>query len=156
MAVTGRKPKPTAMKQLAGNPGKRRLNHNEPRPEPEAPDQPEHLNDEASDTWGWLCKTLGDLRLLANSDVAIMTLYCESWAEYIKVRKDVEEYGFIMVSPKTGNPFVNPLVNIEASLRKQLHQCLSELGLSPTSRARLSVAPKPHAPEGKSHFLKVV
>ena len=32
MAQKGRKPKPMAMKQLEGNPGKRKLNSNEPEP----------------------------------------------------------------------------------------------------------------------------
>ncbi len=137
----GRKPKPTALKKLAGNPGKRPLNAAEPKPPPEAPDPPRHLNDEARAEWQWLCATLHQLKLLAKSDKAIMTLYCETWAEYVRVRKDVEEYGFVMISPKTGSPFVNPLANVEASLKKQLLQYLSELGLSPTSRTRLHVAP---------------
>ena len=32
LAQRGRKPKPTAVKQLEGNPGKRQLNANEPKP----------------------------------------------------------------------------------------------------------------------------
>ncbi|HZK10243.1 MAG TPA: phage terminase small subunit P27 family, partial [Clostridia bacterium] len=37
MATRGRKPKPTALKVLEGNPGKRPLNKNEPQPERKAP-----------------------------------------------------------------------------------------------------------------------
>ncbi|MEQ8198694.1 MAG: phage terminase small subunit P27 family, partial [Clostridiaceae bacterium] len=36
MAQRGRKPKPTAIKVLEGNPGKRPLNKNEPKPEKKA------------------------------------------------------------------------------------------------------------------------
>ena len=43
MATRGRKPKPTAMKELEGNPGKRPLNPNEPRPERKAPRCPAWL-----------------------------------------------------------------------------------------------------------------
>ena len=32
----GRKPKPTAVKELEGNPGKRELNKNEPKPKKES------------------------------------------------------------------------------------------------------------------------
>ena len=32
MAARGRKPKPTALKELEGNPGKRSLNPSEPKP----------------------------------------------------------------------------------------------------------------------------
>ena len=37
MAQRGRKPKPTAVKVLEGNPGKRSLNTNEPKPVKKAP-----------------------------------------------------------------------------------------------------------------------
>lgn len=37
MATRGRKPKPTAMKELEGNPGKHPLNTSEPKPNKKAP-----------------------------------------------------------------------------------------------------------------------
>ena len=51
MAKTGRKPKPTALKRLEGNPGKRPLNALEPVP-PTVPLQcPRHLLPEAKKEW---------------------------------------------------------------------------------------------------------
>ena len=47
MAITGPKPKPTAIKILEGNPGKRPLNLNEPKPLQIAPECPDWLLDEA-------------------------------------------------------------------------------------------------------------
>ena len=47
MAQRGRKPKPTAVKVLEGNPGKRSLNTNEPKPVKKAPRCPAWLEDEA-------------------------------------------------------------------------------------------------------------
>ena len=47
MAQRGRKPKPTAVKVLEGNPGKRQLNPFEPQPGKRAPQCPEWLNEEA-------------------------------------------------------------------------------------------------------------
>ena len=43
MAQRGRKPKPTALKVLEGNPGKRPLNLYEPTPEGDLPECPEWL-----------------------------------------------------------------------------------------------------------------
>ena len=40
---SGRKPKPTAVKALEGNPGKRSLNTGEPKPEKKAPRCPAWL-----------------------------------------------------------------------------------------------------------------
>ena len=47
MAQRGRKSKPTAVKVLEGNPGKRSLNTGEPKPEKKAPRCPAWLEDEA-------------------------------------------------------------------------------------------------------------
>lgn len=43
MATRGRKPKPTAMKELEGNPGKHPLNTSEPKPNKKAPACPKWL-----------------------------------------------------------------------------------------------------------------
>ena len=47
MAERGRKPTPTAIKMLEGNPGKRQLNMNEPVPRAKAPRCPTWLEEEA-------------------------------------------------------------------------------------------------------------
>jgi len=54
MAITGPKPKPTAIKILEGNPGKRPLNLNEPKPLQIAPECPDWLLAEAKKEWNRL------------------------------------------------------------------------------------------------------
>ena len=51
MALKGRKPKPTAIKILEGNPRKRKLNTKEPRPKKIAPKCPVWLDVEAKREW---------------------------------------------------------------------------------------------------------
>ena len=58
MAQRGRKPKPTAVKVLEGNPGKRSLNTGEPKPEKKAPRCPAWLEDEAKKEWKRMAKQL--------------------------------------------------------------------------------------------------
>ena len=60
MATRGRKPTPTALKVLEGNPGKRKLNDNEPRPEKKAPSCPKWLEPEAKKEWRRLAKKMTD------------------------------------------------------------------------------------------------
>ena len=49
MATRGRKPKPTAMKELEGYPGKHPLNTSEPKPNKKAPACPKWLEPEAKE-----------------------------------------------------------------------------------------------------------
>lgn len=59
MATRGRKPKPTAMKELEGNPGKHPLNTSEPKPNKKAPACPKWLEPEAKKEWRRLAKQFG-------------------------------------------------------------------------------------------------
>ena len=54
MATRGRKPTPTAIKELEGNPGKRPLNAKEPKPVKKAPSCPKWLEPEAKNGGGCL------------------------------------------------------------------------------------------------------
>lgn len=138
MGIRGPKPKPAAKKRAEGNPGKRPLKQ-EPVATPGEPEMPAHLDAVARETWEWLCLTLRKMDLLFRSDVAVMTLYCDTWSEYLAARRNVQKYGSVIASQSTNQPYMSPYVSLESMLKKQLMQCLAELGLSPTSRARLHV-----------------
>ena len=56
--MRGRKPLPSNVVRLRGNPGKRRLNDAEPRPAPKVPACPSCLGDEARKEWKRLAKEL--------------------------------------------------------------------------------------------------
>ena len=66
--MRGRKPKPTRLKVITGNPGKRPLNLDEPMPEPIVPDFPPELSPAAQIEWHRLAGELGKLRVLTNLD----------------------------------------------------------------------------------------
>lgn len=70
LAQRGRKPKPTAVKQLEGNPGKRQLNANEPKPAARAPSCPKWLEDDAKKEWRRLAKQMEQLGILTEVDMA--------------------------------------------------------------------------------------
>jgi phage terminase small subunit len=56
--VRGRKPKPTRLKLVAGNPGKRPLKPREPKPEVKVPICPAHLCPAAKAVWKRLTREL--------------------------------------------------------------------------------------------------
>src|SRR5689334_3828108 len=51
MGFRGPAPKPTAIKKIQGNPGKRPLNENEPQLEPGIPECPDYLDEIARKEW---------------------------------------------------------------------------------------------------------
>jgi len=64
VAQSGRKPKPTAIKVLEGNPGKRSLNTQEPKPRKKAPRCPPWLEEEAKKEWKRMAKQMEQLGIL--------------------------------------------------------------------------------------------
>ena len=88
MAQIGRKPKPTALKMLEGNPRGRPLNTEEPKPEKKAPRCPSWLEAEAKKEWKRLAKVLENMGLLTEMDMAAFAGYCQAYARW----KEAEEF----------------------------------------------------------------
>ena len=78
VAQRGRKPKPTAVKLLEGNPGKRGLNAGEPKPERKAPRCPGWLEAEAKKEWKRMAKQMELLGILTEIDMAAFAGYCQA------------------------------------------------------------------------------
>ena len=73
-----RKPKPTAMKELEGNLGKRKLNRKEPMPGKGMPDCPKWVLSEAQEEWRRLCEKLNQMGVLTEVDRSAFAAYCQS------------------------------------------------------------------------------
>src|SRR6266545_2987232 len=91
--MSGRRPIPTALKVLAGNPGKRRLNRREPKPIVRLPPCPPHLKDVAREAWRRIGHRLTTLRVVTEADGAALELLCLAYAEYRRAIGVVERRG---------------------------------------------------------------
>jgi DNA modification methylase len=91
--MRGRKPKPTRLKVITGNPGKRPLNHNEPRPEVEIPECPPELGPAAQREWQRLVGDLAAFRLLTNLDRAALAAYCGAYALWAEAMEAIQKFG---------------------------------------------------------------
>ena len=136
MAQRGRKPKPTAIKVLEGNPGKRELNLYEPKPNKKMPKCPDWLDDEAKEEWKRLAKNLNELGLLTELDMAAFASYCQAYARWKEAEEFISQHGTI-VKTKTGYWQQVPQVSIAHSNQKIMMQAASEFGLTPSSRSRI-------------------
>jgi phage terminase small subunit len=99
--MRGRRPKPTRLKLLAGNPGKRPLNEDEPIPE--IAFLSVLLNFVAKREWDRLVGELVTLRLLTNLDRAALAAYCGAYALWAEAMEAIQKFGTMIKSP-TGYP----------------------------------------------------
>ena len=137
MATRGRKPKPTALKLLEGNPGKRQLNMNEPRfAQKMPPECPDWLEEEAQAEWDRLSETLFEMGILTDLDVAPFAAYCQAYARWREAEEFISQHGSI-VKTKTGYWQQVPQVSIAHTNQKAMLQAAAEFGLTPSARSRI-------------------
>ena len=138
MAVRGRKPKPTALKVLEGNPGKRPLNKKEPKPENKAPRCPSWLEQEAKNEWRRMAKALEAMGVLTKVDKAAFAGYCQAYARRKEAEEFLSKHGTIFKTP-SGYIQQVPQVSIAQTYLKVMKDFCSEFGLTPAARTRIQV-----------------
>lgn len=150
--MRGRKPQPTALKVVKGNPGKRALPKDEPSPEPAVPDPPAHLSDDALAEWKRVAVQLYRLGILADIDMAVLAAYCQSYGRWVQAERalsrvmerlenlDAEDRpegdGLLRVSAK-GNVVQQPLIGIANKAAADMVRYATEFGMGPASRSRV-------------------
>ncbi len=151
MARRGTKPKPAALKLLAGNPGKRRI-----RPEPSAPSgeppMPTRLLVEplAVAKWKELVPLLLGIGTLTTGDGEALALLCEVHAAAQQALLELRASGPVLHTDTAlkANP-AGPLFRSLAALQQSL---MAEFGLTPSSRVRLA-AKEATAKDDLAEFL---
>ena len=144
MKRRGRPPKPTALHLVKGNPGRRDLNQNEP--EPELLDKavaPAHLSDVAKVKWPEMVDLLSRNNVFTEMDVDLLAIYCEAHATELHAFQQLEKYGEIVKSPKSGYPVASPYKAIHNHACKTKQEIMSEFGMGPASRTRINVNAMP-------------
>ena len=105
----GRPPKPTAVKKLEGNPGKRPLNENEPKPSGKAPSCPTWLEPDAKKEWDRLSAVLEAMGLLTSVDMAAFAGYCQAYARWKEAEEFITKHGSII---KTNSGYIQQVPQV--------------------------------------------
>lgn len=138
MAVRGRKPLPTALKDLEGDRGhnRRPLNRQEPTPSSDGVKCPIWLETEAKKEWKRLAPSLLAMGVLTNHDLSAFAGYCQAYARWREAEEFLSKHGTTFETP---NGYVQqvPQVSIAAQSLKIMQSFCAEFGLTPASRARL-------------------
>jgi len=155
--MRGRKPLPTALHKLAGNPSKRKLPAAEPKPQVRLPAPPGALGKEGRAEWKRVGSALLQLGLVSDLDRAALVGYCLAWERALEAQKLLKTQGLTTKTDK-GNVIQNPALGIYNRAMKQLREFAVEFGMTPAARRRVDAVPlSPGAgeqePESAEQFL---
>lgn len=134
---SGRRPKPTAKKLLAGNPGKRALNQAEPDFELVLNiDCPEWMGDNGRMLWETVAPQLCQERILASTDIQNLEVYCSAYDQFRMAQADISQNG-VTVSGAMGGVIKNPAATALKEATAMMASFGGMLGLDPSSRQRM-------------------
>lgn len=135
MAKRGRKPKPTALKKLEGNPGKRPLNELEPMPRVSMLRCPNWLEPEAKKEWRRLAPVLIDAGILTGADAVPFAGYCQAYARWKEAEQEVSKLGMVY---RDGDRIrTNPFIAISRAAFAEVKSLAAEFGLTPANRTAI-------------------
>ncbi|VWC26142.1 hypothetical protein BPS26883_06139 [Burkholderia pseudomultivorans] len=138
---SGRRPKPVARKEAAGNPGKRQLNTQEPdfglvtNIEP-----PEWLDPLAVEMWERVAPLLCKQKILQFTDLHNVEIFCAAYGNWRRAQEQLAREGPVVMGAQ-GGPVKNPAATVVKEAAGQMATFGAMLGLDPSSRQRL-IGPK--------------
>lgn len=141
--MRGPKPSPTNVKMVMGNPGKRPLPQNEPRPKSGKPCAPAHLNEDAKLEWVRVERELESLGILSGLDRAAFAAYCQAYGRWVQAERTLSKMNNqaegLVIKTSNGNMIQNPLVGIANKAMADMVRYAAEFGMTPSARSRVSV-----------------
>ena len=143
MPTRGPKPRPTGLKVISGNPGKRPLNKAEPKPKSLLGDAPAHLSKDAVEEWGRVSGELVSSKIATGLDAQALAAYCQAygrWAEAERaLAKMKNDAGGLIIKTTSGNLIQNPLVGVANKAMADMVRYAAEFGMTPSARSRVEM-----------------
>ncbi|MDR2326447.1 MAG: phage terminase small subunit P27 family [Acidovorax sp.] len=150
---SGRRPKPTIKKELAGNPGKRALNKSEPDfGLVRNVDCPIWMGDYGRELWETVCPLLCRERVIEATDIQNLEVYCNAYDQFRMAQEEVRKNG-VTVAGAMGGLIKNPAVTAVKEATAMMATYGGMLGLDPSSRSRV-MGKKPE--DGGNPFAKLI
>jgi P27 family predicted phage terminase small subunit len=137
--MPGPAPKPTHLKLLDGNPGKRALNKREPKPTGE-PIAPSFFTDAQRAVWDEAIAS-APAGLLKRLDSSVLAGWCVAFDLWRRAVEQVNKTGLVTQSPTQGVPMQNPYLAVVNKQQGIMLKCAAEMGFTPASRTRIALDP---------------
>lgn len=143
--MMGRKPKPTALKRLEGNPGKRPLPANEPKHDPLCEACPAELLADAEAALEWARVIVPAIRRgqIGQPHRAMAVAHCAVWSQWRRQMDDAARNPEVVAAGKNKYPIPNPARGMANVSLGRLVQVDAELGLTPASQTKVAVMGQP-------------
>ena len=142
--MPGPNPKPTALKRIQGNPGKRKLNEYEPN-YVGTPGCPAWLNEAAKTEWNRIVTDLEALNMLRSVDSSALAAYCQSYSRWSAAEQIIDKEGQTVKEPIVSNAGKvvghkirrHPAVGIAKDALASMLRASALFGFDPSSRSRI-------------------
>jgi P27 family predicted phage terminase small subunit len=138
--VRGRKPKPTHLKVITGNPGKRALTSDPIRLPSFQVDPPDYLDERAKEAWRLVVPPLVEKGLFTKLDQVALATWCAAYGQWRRAMDALEEAGadtYETVGPSGRMVRARPEIGIANEAVRTMTRVGSEFGFSPAARLRL-------------------
>ena len=140
----GRKPKSAAAKRLDGNPGTRPINDREPEPERGFPEPPANMPDDVVEAYMMIGRLVDGMGVLSVVDGILLSVAAYAYVRWDRTARWMvagltqEISGVLSGEDANQEKWTrSPMAIADRDNSKAIRECLTELGLTPTSRARL-------------------
>ena len=136
-----------------------RTNPNEPTPAVFLPTPPAWLSDKARQYWGEIGAVLLNMKLCTVADGPALQLLTETLAEWAEARQAVHRKGLTYeTTTATGDLMCrpNPEVTIAADAMRRALRMLSEFGLTPASRGKVSALENNEADDRFAEVMRMM
>lgn len=138
----GPKPKPTALKLITGNPGKRAIPEDIPQPTGELEDCPDFVVGAARTYWPYVTGLIQSVPGVSKRpDEVAAAVMCQAICDFVEATEALSENGgsYQDVETKAGGVMtrIHPAVAVRKTSFDQIMKICAEFGLTPSSRTRL-------------------
>lgn len=144
----GRKPTPSRIRELNGNPGRRPIGE-EPPVTLGIPSCPSWLSPTAKREYRRVAKELHRVGILAEIDQQILAAYASAYARWRQAEEQLQREALTIGNRR------HPAVNVVHDALAEMKSFAAELGLTPAARVKLAKMPS-EAKDDFEDFLEAV
>lgn len=137
----GHNRKSAGVRRAQGNPGKRRINHQEPAAPPAPTQAPAALTLLEREFWNQIFPIVSEMRVMTSADVLALGQLCRFLAEERECSEQLAKLGRLVPKKDDKGQVIgitlNPLARLRSDAARHVRAYLAVFGLGPSFRAGL-------------------